>query len=54
MTVWTDHVKSFAKKNGLSYGCALNNPECSASYKSKKIVYKGKGPSLPVKKYKKM
>lgn len=35
---WTNHVKQFAKENNLSYGCALSNPQCSASYKSAKPV----------------
>lgn len=34
MTVWTDHVKKFAKINQLSYGCAISDPRCKASYKN--------------------
>ena len=33
---WVTHIKAYAKKHGLAYGCALSNPECRASYKSKK------------------
>ena len=32
---WTDHVRAFANKNGMKYMCALSDPECSASYRSK-------------------
>jgi DNA-binding Xre family transcriptional regulator len=35
MTAWTDFVKEWAKKKGLSYGCALSKPECSAEYRKK-------------------
>jgi len=30
---WTTHVREFAKKNNMTYMCALSTPECSASYK---------------------
>lgn len=36
MTKWTDHVKAFAKRQNISYGCAMSMPECSASYQSTK------------------
>ena len=32
---WVDHIKAFAKQNGLSYGCALSDPNCSKTYKEK-------------------
>ena len=32
---WTEHVRSYAKQHGLSYGCALSDPNCSKSYKEK-------------------
>lgn len=35
MTNWTDYVKSFAKANNLTYGCALSDPACSAGYRKK-------------------
>ena len=35
MTKWTDFVKSFAKENNISYGCALSMPDCSALYRDK-------------------
>ena len=33
---WVEHIKAFAKAHNISYGCALSNPECLASYKAKK------------------
>jgi len=35
MTNWTDFVKSFAKANNTTYGCALSDPACSAGYRKK-------------------
>ena len=35
MTNWTDYVKSFAKANNTTYGCALSDPACSAGYRKK-------------------
>ena len=32
---WIDHIKSYAKQHGLSYGCALSDPNCSKTYKEK-------------------
>jgi len=32
---WIDHIKSYAQQHGLSYGCALSDPNCSKSYKEK-------------------
>ena len=34
---WVEHVRQFAKENGLSYGCALSTAECKASYQSSKV-----------------
>jgi len=36
MTAWTEHIKDFAKRKGLTYGCALSDPECSKEYKAKR------------------
>lgn len=36
MSKWTDHIKSFASKNGLSYKDAMKHPDCKASYQSAK------------------
>ena len=33
---WIEHIKAFAKAHNISYGCALSNPKCLATYKSKK------------------
>ena len=29
---WIQHVKSYAQKNGLSYGCALSKPDLKDGY----------------------
>jgi hypothetical protein len=29
---WVSHVRKFASEKGLSYGCALSDPECKRSY----------------------
>jgi hypothetical protein len=36
MNLWVQHVKEFASTHGLSYGCALSNPQCKTSYHSRK------------------
>jgi len=36
VNAWVDHIRAFAKKNKIAYGCALSNPDCRASYKPKK------------------
>ena len=41
---WIEHIKAFAKAHNISYGCALSNPKCLATYKSKKKSG-GRGPS---------
>jgi len=33
---WVEHIRQYAKENKISYGCALSEPGCRASYKSKK------------------
>lgn len=35
MSRWVDFVKEFAKRKGLSYGCALSDPDCSQEYRYK-------------------
>lgn len=55
---WVQHVKSFAKKNNLSYGCAMTDPKVKVGYtpvtKSKKQkatpVESVKAPVRPKKK----
>jgi hypothetical protein len=32
MTRWTDHIKEFAKKKGIGYGCALSDPDVKKGY----------------------
>ena len=35
-SAWIQHIKNFAKKNNVSYGCALSMPECKKEYHQKK------------------
>ena len=37
VNAWVQHVRRFAKENGLSYACALSTAECKASYQSSKV-----------------
>jgi hypothetical protein len=37
---WVLHVKDYAKKNNLSYMCAMSQPACKASYKKPTPVKK--------------
>ena len=38
---WIEHVKKIARENNMTYGCAISDPRCKASYKPKhKIVTK--------------
>lgn len=32
---WITHIKDYAQRHGLSYGCALSKPECKAEYREK-------------------
>jgi len=32
---WILHIKDYAQRHNLSYGCALSKPECSAEYREK-------------------
>ena len=36
VNAWVEHVRNFAKKNGISYGCAVSNADCKASYHKQK------------------
>jgi len=29
---WVKHIKKFARDNNITYGCALSDPRCKASY----------------------
>jgi len=33
---WVTHVKNWASRNNMSYGCAISQPECKASYYKQK------------------
>ena len=33
---WVEHVRKFAAKNGMSYGCAVSDAECKAKYHRQK------------------
>jgi hypothetical protein len=35
-SAWIQHIKDFAAKNNLSYGCAMSDPQCKATYVSVK------------------
>jgi uncharacterized protein YktA (UPF0223 family) len=35
---WTNHVKAYAKDKGITYKSALQDPQCSASYKANKAM----------------
>jgi hypothetical protein len=37
-SAWVEHVKDYAKRKGLSYGCALSDPKCSKEYKTGKAL----------------
>jgi len=37
VNAWVQHIKQFAAKKKVPYGCALSDPACRASYKSKKV-----------------
>lgn len=47
MSLWIKHIKDFAAKNNLSYGCALSNPECSRTYRAAKEKKVGLEESIP-------
>lgn len=44
---WVEHIRAFAKKNNLSYGCALSDPKCKSSYHASKAP--AKAPEAPAK-----
>lgn len=33
---WIQHVKSFASRHGIAYGCAISDPKCKVSYSNVK------------------
>ena len=40
VNAWVEHIKAFAKKHKIAYGCALSNDQCRATYKPKKLTAK--------------
>lgn len=36
VSAWVEHIRDFAKRNNLTYGCALSDPNCSKEYHAKK------------------
>ena len=50
MSRWIEWVRKWAKDNNTTYGCALSEKDCSASYRAKYGVSK----KLPVKKEREM
>jgi hypothetical protein len=40
MNSWVQHVKQYALTHGMRYSCALSDPQCKASYHSKKATSK--------------
>ncbi len=40
VNAWVQHIKQFAAKHKIAYGCALSNPDCRKTYKSKKPTAK--------------
>jgi len=40
MTAWTDHVKTYCAKKGISYKEGLKDPECKTSYHNAKTEKK--------------
>jgi len=36
VNAWVQHIKQFAAKHKIAYGCALSHPECRKTYKSTK------------------
>ena len=33
---WIDHIFDYADKKNITFGCALSNPNCLATYRKKK------------------
>ena len=32
---WIEHVRKFSRENNISYGCAISDSRCKASYEPK-------------------
>jgi len=50
MNKWIEFVRAFAKKNNISYACAVSTPECKEEYRAKY----GNRKKLPMKKEREM
>lgn len=46
---WIEHVRKYARDNNISYGCAVSNPECKASYAKASPKPKTSKPDKPEK-----
>jgi hypothetical protein len=49
MNKWVQHVKDFANRTGKTYGCAISDPECKASYAKASPKPKTSKPDKPDK-----
>ena len=39
---WIQFIRSFAKANNMTFGCALSHPECSRQYKQQNNIQKNR------------
>lgn len=46
-SAWVDFVKQFAAKKGISYGCAMSDPEVKSGYAATKPAKVAKAPKEP-------
>lgn len=35
---WIEHIKEYARRNNMTYMCALSNPQAVAEYRAKKTA----------------
>jgi len=45
-TAWIEHIKKWSKENGMSYMCAVGNPQCRAAYTPVKKMTQAEAISL--------
>ena len=36
VSAWVEHIKNFARRKNMTYGCALSDPDCKAEYHAKR------------------
>ena len=36
VSAWVEHIRDFARRKSMTYGCALSDPECRAEYHAKR------------------